>query len=61
MKKTPPLHVEEISGDRYADLKTAQAKALPQLADSFQSVIRDLIARGILINDNGKITPKPQG
>jgi len=61
MKKTPPLQVEEISGDQYADLKTAQSAALSSLSVSVQVVIRDLLERGVLINDNGKIIPKPQG
>jgi len=61
MKKTPPLHVEEISGDQYADLKTAQSAALSSLSASVQAVIRDLLERGVLVNDNGKIIPKPQG
>jgi len=26
-----------------------------------QSVIQDLLERGVLVNDNGKIIPKPQG
>lgn len=61
MKKTPPLHVEEISGDKHADLRTAQSVALPLLSANVQAVIRDLLARGVLINDNGKIIPNPQG
>lgn len=61
MKKTPPLQVEEISGDQYTDLKSAQSAALSSLSASVQAVIRDLLERGVLINDNGKIIPKPQG
>jgi len=61
MKKAPTLHVEEISGDQYADLKSAQGAALSSLSASVQAVIRDLLERGVLINDNGKIIPKPQG
>ncbi len=61
MKKTPPLHVEEISGEKYADLKAAQSAALSSLSANVQAVIRDLLARGVLINDNGKIIPNPQG
>jgi len=61
MKKTPPLHVEEISGDQYADLRAAQSVALPLLSANVQAVIRDLLARGVLINDKGKIMPNPQG
>jgi len=56
-RKTPPLQIEEISGDKYADLKTAQSAALSPLSANIQSVIRELIERGVLKNDNGKIIP----
>jgi hypothetical protein len=59
MRKSPGLQVEEISGDRYPDLATAQSAALPLLADNLQSVIRDLLERGILVNVDGKIIPNP--
>lgn len=58
MRTSPKIQVQEISGDHYPDLNTAQKAALPQLADSLQSVIRDLLERGVLVNDNGKIIPK---
>ena len=61
MRKTPALHVEEIGGDKYASLEAARRAALPEIAASLQAVIRDLLARGVLINDNGKIIPNPQG
>ena len=61
MKKTPPLQVESISGDQHDDLRSAQSAALPSLSASVQAVIRDLLERGVLVNDNGKIIPKPQG
>jgi hypothetical protein len=59
MRKSPALQVEEISGDQYPDLATAQSAALPLLADNLQSVIRDLLERGILVNVDGKIIPNP--
>jgi hypothetical protein len=59
MRKPPALQVEEISGNHYPDLKTAQSAALPQLADNLQSVIRDLLERGVLVNVDGKIIPNP--
>jgi hypothetical protein len=59
MRKSPDLQVEEISGDQYPDLETAQSAALPLLADNLQSVIRDLLERGILVNVDGKIIPNP--
>jgi hypothetical protein len=59
MRKSPALQVEEISGDQYPDLATAQNAALPLLADNLASVIRDLLERGVLVNVDGKIIPNP--
>ena len=59
MRKSPVLQIEEISGDQYPDLETAQAAALPLLADNLVSVIHDLLERGVLVNVNGKIIPSP--
>ena len=60
MKKAPVLELEKIPGDRYPNLETAQRAALPQLGESLQTVIRDLLERGELVNDNGKIIPGPR-
>lgn len=59
MKKAPALQLEEIPGDRYPDLETAQRAALPAMAESLQAVIRDLLERGELVNVGGKILPNP--
>ena len=59
MRKSPVLQIEEISGDQYPDLETAQTAALPLLADNLVSVIHDLLERGVLLNVNGKIIPNP--
>ena len=61
MRKAPSLQVEEISGKKYPDLDAAQDAALPQLSESLQAVIRDLLMKGVLINDNGKIVPNGKG
>ena len=61
MKKAPALQIEEISGDKFPDRDKAQDAALPLISASLQSVIQDLLERGVLVNDNGKIIPKPQG
>jgi len=55
MKKPPVLQVEEIPGNRYPDLVTAQRAALRSMSESLQAVIRDLLERGELVNVNGKI------
>lgn len=61
MRRSPDLQIEEISGDQFPDLETAQNAALPLLAENLQSVIRALLDRGILVNVNGKIIPNPEG
>jgi hypothetical protein len=60
MKKAPVLQVEEISGNQFPDLETAQRASLPAMSESLQAVIQDLLARGVLVNVNGKIIPNPQ-
>ena len=61
MKKKPVhLQLEEIPGTRYPDLEAAQRAALPQLSESLQAVIRDLIERGELVNVDGRIIPGPR-
>lgn len=59
MKKPPALQLEEIPGDRYPDRESAQRAALPSMAESLQAVIQQLLERGELVNDNGKIIPNP--
>jgi hypothetical protein len=60
MKKAPALQIEEKSGDQFPDLETAQRAALPLVSANLQAVIRDLLERGELVNDNGKIIPNPK-
>jgi len=59
MKKAPALQVEEISGDKFPDRRTAQNTALPLISENLQAVIRDLLERGELVNVDGKIIPNP--
>jgi hypothetical protein len=60
MKKTPvQLQLEEIPGNRYPDLETAQRASLPSMSESLQAVIRDLLERGELVNVNRKIIHNP--
>jgi hypothetical protein len=60
MRKAPALQVEEISGNQFPDLETAQRASLPAMSESLQAVIRDLLERGVLVNIDGKIIPNPQ-
>lgn len=60
MKKAPTLQIEKISGSLFPDQETAWQAALPLISENLQAVIRDLIERGELVNDQGKIDiPKP--
>jgi hypothetical protein len=60
MQKSLSLQVEEISGDEYPDLESAQRAALPAMSESLQAVIRDLLEKGVLLNVDGKIVPNPK-
>jgi hypothetical protein len=60
-KKAQILTIEEMPGEKYPDLATAQRAALPSISASLQAVIRDLLKNGNLINVNGKIIPTSQG
>jgi hypothetical protein len=54
------LQIEEHSGERYPDLGTAQRLALPALVACLEPIIRELINRGELIVENGRIIPNPE-
>ncbi len=60
MRNSPTIQVEEIGGDHYPDLVTAQAQAVKNIASDFAEMIRRLLADGLLINDNGRIVPNPE-
>lgn len=60
MSKSSPIQVKEISGDQCADLVTAQARAIKNIAADFASIIQRLQADDLLINDNGRIIPNPE-
>ena len=53
------LQVEEFSGERYPDLNTARKLALPDFAAALEPIIRELIDRGELVVENGRIIPNP--
>ena len=60
-RKSPPITIDEIPGDQYADLESAQSAAKSLLADNLASVIRGLLERGVLVMVDGKIVPNPEG
>lgn len=57
MRHLPNLQVEEIEGNKYPDRAAAQRAALPLISSNLQTVIRDLLERGVLVNVDGKIIP----
>lgn len=59
MKKAPALQIEEIAGDKFPDLDSAQHAAVESLSENLQAVIRNLLERGVLVKVNGKIIPNP--
>lgn len=60
MRQSPPLRVEEISGDAYPDLSTAQQKAWGNIAADLAKEIKFLLAEGVLVIENGKIVPNQE-
>ena len=54
------MKIEEVSGERYPDLKAAQRMALPDIVSALEAVFRDLLEQGILVVQNGRIIPKMQ-
>ena len=58
-RKSPPIEIQEIPGDHFASLDAAQRAALDPLASHLAQTIRDLLARGVLAQVNGRIIPNP--
>ncbi len=56
-RKAPQIEIQEIPGDHFPDLEAAHRAALDPLAAHLANLIRDLLASGRLVNDNGKIIP----
>jgi len=55
--KTPKLTLEEIPGDKFANLAAAQQAALSATAFDLASTIRALLESGAPVNQNGRIIP----
>lgn len=60
-RKSPPLEIAEISGDRYPDLATAQKLALTPLAGNLAESIRGLVAAGKLVIEDGRLIVSENG
>lgn len=59
-RKTPPLTLAELPGDAYPSLEAAQQFARSVLAHDLAATMRGLLARGVLIAQDGKIQPNPK-
>jgi hypothetical protein len=59
-RTSPQIKLEEISGDQFPDLHTAQRSARAAFAMSLAQTMRGLLAAGLLINVNGNIIPNPE-
>jgi hypothetical protein len=57
MRKSSPIQVKEISGDKHPCLEAAQRDAKPHIARALVVSMRDLLADGVLIIRDGKIIP----
>lgn len=60
MRIPPPITITETPGNQFADLPAAQRAGLSRLANSLESVIRDLLERGVLVMVEGKIMSNPE-
>lgn len=56
-RPTAPIRLEEMPGQTYPDLQTAQKAALAATAHDLAATIRKLLEAGRLANVNGKIIP----
>ena len=59
-RKTPQLHLVEITGATFPNLAAAQQTARPALACDLAATLRGLLARGVLIVQDGKLQPKTE-
>ena len=61
MNKCTPIALQEVSSDRYPDLETAWSLAVPGLAGDLAETLRELLASGVLVIQDGKIIIPPEG
>lgn len=58
-RKTHPIHIEENGGEIYATITEVQDAMMSSLAAEIVANLRVLYAKGIMINENGKMIPDP--
>lgn len=57
MAKTSQIKLDEISGEHFPDLVTAQLDAKPHIARALVASMRGMLADGLLVVRDGKIIP----
>jgi len=58
MRQSQITHIEEISGDQFPDLISAQQAARAPLASALADVMRSMIETGLLEIKDGRIQPR---
>ncbi|MFZ6027275.1 MAG: hypothetical protein ACOYYS_06140 [Chloroflexota bacterium] len=53
------FQLEEISGNRYPDLRAAQRLAATELAGALATTIRSMLADGLLAAEGGRVVLTP--
>lgn len=57
-RQSPPITIQEISGDDFASLKAAQEAARAYIVSDLAELIKQMIESGLLEIKDGKIIPK---
>lgn len=57
MSNTKQIKLDEISGQHFPDLVTAQLDAKPHIARALVASMRGMLADGLLVVRDGKIIP----
>ena len=60
MSRSTIIKAQEISGNQYADLASAQRQAIKNTAADFAAIIKRMQADGLLVTIDGQIIPNPE-
>lgn len=58
-RKPHPLNIEENGGEKYATITEIQDATMSSLAAEIVANLRVLYAKGIMMNQDGKMIPNP--
>ncbi len=58
-RKSPPLTLEEKSGEQFPNLHSAQQGGLSLLARGLVGIVRSLVEAGQLTIHEGRVVPSP--